>query len=77
MPNNFLLILLLVCASLCSVFTDNIESNHSDCPEKCICRRLNDNSSLLKVKCGGAPQIKLTTIKDINFDNIKYDVVQL
>lgn len=77
MPNNFFFILLLVCASVCFIYSETIESNHSDCPEKCVCRRINDNGSLLKVKCGGLPQTKLTTIKELNFDNIKYDVVQL
>lgn len=77
MPNNFFLILLLVCASVCLLFAENTEINHSDCPEKCVCRKVNDNGSLLKVKCGGLPQVKLTSIKELNFDNIKYDVVQL
>lgn len=78
MPNNnFYIILLLLCASVCFVHSENIETNHSDCPDKCVCRKVNDNGSQLKVKCGGLPQVKLTTIKDINFDNIKYDVVQL
>ncbi|XP_031627751.1 adhesion G protein-coupled receptor A3 [Contarinia nasturtii] len=76
MPNN-LFILLLVCASVRFIYAENIENNYSDCPEKCACRKINDNGSLLKVKCGGLPQNKLTSIKEINFDNIKYDVVQL
>lgn len=78
MPNNCLLILLLVCcASVRFSCAETIDSNHSDCPEKCVCRKVNDNGSLLKVKCGGLPQVKLTSIKELNFDNIKYDVVQL
>lgn len=77
MPNNFIVKILLVCASVCLVFAENIESNHSDCPEKCVCRKINDNGSLLKVKCGGSPQTKVNNIKEINFDHIKYDVVQL
>lgn len=78
MPNNFFLILLLVCcASVCLLVAETIDSNHSDCPEKCVCRKVNDNGSLLKVKCGGLPQVKLTSIKELNFDSIKYDVVQL
>lgn len=77
MHNNFFIILLLLCASVNFVFSQNIETNHSDCPEKCVCRKVNDNGSQLKVKCGGLPQVKLTSIKEINFDIIRYDVVQL
>lgn len=76
MTNNFIIILLLVgiCSSL--VFSDN-ENIQSDCPDKCVCRRINENGSSLKVKCGGLPQSKLSSIKEINFDRIKYDIVQL
>lgn len=77
MPSNSILIALLVCASVCLLFAQNIEINHSDCPEKCVCRKINDNGSLLKVKCGGSPQLKVNSIKELNFDHIKYDVVQL
>lgn len=72
-----IILLLVCCASVCFSCAETIDSNHSDCPEKCVCRKVNDNGSLLKVKCGGLPQVKLTSIKELNFDNIKYDVVQL
>lgn len=76
MTNNCaVIILLLACVGVCIVSTENIDNN--DCPEKCVCRKINENSSLLKVKCGGLPQTKLTTLKDIDFSPIKYDVVQL
>lgn len=74
MTNNIILILLLVCTSV--IFADN-ENIQNDCPDKCVCRRINENGSSLKVKCGGLPQSKVTTIKEINFDRIKYDIVQL
>lgn len=53
------------------MFTENV------CPEKCECRRIIENASALKVKCGGLPQVKLTNIKDVDFSAIKDDVVQL
>lgn len=78
MNNNRFIVLLLVCAGICSVFSnDNNESNLSDCPDKCVCRKINEIGSSLKVKCGGLPQAKLTSIKEINFDSIKFDIVQL
>lgn len=46
------------------------------CPEKCVCRK-NENANGLKVKCGGLPQTKLTSMKDIDFSAIRGDIVQL
>lgn len=75
MTNNCkIIILLLVCVGVRIVLTENINNN---CPEKCVCRKINENGSTLKVKCGGLPQSKLTTLKELDFNLIKYDVVQL
>lgn len=78
MNSHRFIVLLLVCAGICSINCDDKESeNVIGCPEKCVCRRINDNGNSLDVKCGGIPQTKLTGIKEINFDAIKFDVVQL
>lgn len=76
MTNNIILILLLVCIGSLFVFADT-EYIETDCPDKCICRRINENGSSLRVKCGGSPQSKITSIKEINFDRKKFDIVQL
>lgn len=51
------------------------------CPVKCTCRPVSQNGqnvSGLKVKCGGNPLTKLTSIKEIGFDdNIRNDIVNL
>lgn len=49
----------------------------NNCPEKCNCRKIAENSNGLKVKCGGLPQVKLTSVKEIDFNAIKSDIVQL
>lgn len=78
MNRHCFIVLLLVCTGICSI---NCDSNDNDivigCPEKCVCRRINDNADSLDVKCGGLPQTKLSSIRDIIFDPIKFDVVQL
>lgn len=48
-----------------------------NCPEKCVCRKIVENAEMLKVKCGGLPAVKLSSIKDIDFSPIKDYVVQL
>lgn len=48
----------------------------TNCPEKCVCRRIDESSSALKVKCGGLAT-KLSGIKDVDFSAIKDDVVHL
>lgn len=48
----------------------------SNCPEKCVCRRSDEGSSALKVKCGGLA-VKLSGVKDVDFSAIKDDVVHL
>ncbi|KAG4067101.1 hypothetical protein HA402_000092 [Bradysia odoriphaga] len=50
------------------------------CPVKCTCRPVSQNGQNvngLKVKCGGNPLAKLTSIKDIGFDDIRNDIVNL
>lgn len=50
------------------------------CPVKCTCRPVSQNGQNingLKVKCGGSPLAKLTSIKDIAFDDIRHDIVNL
>lgn len=77
MNKHFFMVLLLVCTGICSINCDSSDNeNVIGCPDKCVCRRINDANSL-DVKCGGSPQTKLTSIKDINFEPIKFDVVQL
>lgn len=49
----------------------------NNCPEKCVCRKIAETSTGLKVKCGGLPQVKLNSIKEIDFSPIKSDIVQL
>lgn len=50
------------------------------CPVKCTCRPVSQtgqNVNGLKVKCGGNPLTKLTSIKEIGFDDIRNDIVNL
>lgn len=50
------------------------------CPVKCTCRPVSQNGQSvngLKVKCGGNPLTKLTSIKEIGFDDIRNDIVNL
>lgn len=47
------------------------------CPVKCTCRPVSQNVNGLKVKCGGNPLAKLTSIKEIGFDDIRSDIVNL
>lgn len=51
------------------------------CPVKCTCRPVTQNGQNmngLKVKCGGNPLTKLTSIKEIGFDDItRSDIVHL
>lgn len=47
------------------------------CPVKCTCRPVSQNVNGLKVKCGGNPLAKLTSIKEIGFDDIRNDIVNL
>ncbi|KAJ6637071.1 Adhesion G protein-coupled receptor A3 [Pseudolycoriella hygida] len=50
------------------------------CPVKCVCRLVSQNSQNvngIKVKCGGNPQAKLTSIKEIGIDSIRSDIVNL
>lgn len=49
----------------------------SECPEKCICRKINEKSSGLRVTCGGLPQVKITHLKEIDFGDLRYDIVHL
>lgn len=49
----------------------------SECPEKCSCRKINEKSSGLRVTCGGLPQVKITNFKEIDFGNLRYDIVHL
>lgn len=49
----------------------------SNCPDKCLCRKISDASNSLKVKCGGMPQMKLTSVKDVDFNSIKLDIAHL
>lgn len=57
------------------IFSDLV-STDVNCPEKCVCRRIDENASALKVKCGGLTT-KISTIKEIDFNEIKEDVVHL
>lgn len=78
MSQHRFIVLLLVCAGICVVNCNATETESvAGCPDMCVCRRINDNASSLDVKCGGQPQAKLTAIKEINFEPIKFDVVQL
>lgn len=78
MNQHRFIVLLLICAGICIVnCNENDGENVAGCPDKCVCRHINDNINSLDVKCGGLPQAKLTAIKEINFDPIKFDVVQL
>lgn len=47
------------------------------CPEKCTCRPITDNTSGLKVKCGGSALTKISSLKDIEFRDIRNEIVQL
>lgn len=67
-----LLLLLIACNGVWLM-----DTNVTNCPEKCLCRRISDTSLGLKVKCGGMPQIKMTSVKDVDFAPIKVDVVHL
>lgn len=51
-------------------------ASDTNCPEKCVCRRIDEGASALKVKCGGLTT-KLSGIKDVDFTSIKDDVVHL
>lgn len=66
------LILFIFC-----VYNGIVLTLDDNCPEKCVCRKIAENSNGLKVKCGGLPQVKLTSIKEIDFKAIKSDIVQL
>lgn len=59
------------------LFYNGVLLMDSNCPEKCICRKISDNSSGLKVKCGGMPQVRMTSMKDVDFTHIKLDIVHL
>lgn len=47
------------------------------CPEKCTCRPITENISGLKVKCGGSAATKVSSLKDIEFRDIRSEIVQL
>lgn len=47
------------------------------CPEKCTCRPITENTSGLKVKCGGSAVTKVSSLKDIEFHDIRSEIVQL
>lgn len=66
---TFFGLLLLYCNGL--VFTE------TNCPEKCVCRKIIENADGLKVKCGGLPTVKLNNIKDVDFGPIKDNIVHL
>lgn len=53
------------------------KSTYAICPEKCICRPINETSTRIKVKCGGTPQTKITNFKEIDFGHIRSDIIQL
>lgn len=57
--------------------TTTTKPNNEYCPEKCVCRKINENSTGLKLKCGGLATTKLTNIKNINFGSIASQVIQL
>lgn len=59
------------------LFYNGVLLMENNCPEKCVCRKISDNSNGLKVKCGGMPQVRLASMKDVEFNNIKLDIVHL
>lgn len=61
-------LLLMVCAAADAI---------GICPVKCTCRPVSQSVNGLKVKCGGNPLTKLTSIKEIGFDDIRMDIVNL
>lgn len=48
-----------------------------NCPDKCVCRKISETSAGLKVKCGGTPLVKLSSVKDVDFTSIKLDIMHL
>lgn len=47
------------------------------CPQKCICTSIAKSEHGYKLKCGGKAINKLTNFKEIDFGDIRHDVVQL
>lgn len=47
------------------------------CPEKCVCKRINETLPGLRVKCGGVVNNKITSMKEIDFSTIQDDTVFL
>ncbi|RZC32512.1 LRR 8 and/or HRM domain containing protein, partial [Asbolus verrucosus] len=52
-------------------------ANGDSCPGRCICRRINqrDESTYIKLKCGGETDNKINNLEEIDLLNIASDVV--
>ena len=74
--NNYILFNIICMFIFVQVFLGAPGVN-SLCPEKCTCRAVNENTNELKVKCGGFPQSKITSVQEIDFGESRKDIVHL